>query len=86
MKLNILKFGLAGGILVGGCFFISTIFAIIGIPGFDSFVKILESIYGYYGYSISFVGALAGALWGFIEGLIHFGILAFIYNLLNKNN
>jgi hypothetical protein len=83
-KLNTLKFALAGGILIGGCFFISTISALVGVPGFEPFAKILESMYGFYGYSISFVGALVGALWGFMEGFIHLGILAWLYNKLNK--
>ncbi|MEI6887283.1 MAG: hypothetical protein WCK31_03550 [bacterium] len=83
-KINTLKFALSGGILVGGCFFFSTISTVLGLPGFEPFSKALESMYSFYGYSISFIGAFVGLLWGFIEGFLLLGILAWLYNKLNK--
>jgi hypothetical protein len=38
--------------------------------------------YGFYGYSVSGIGIVVGAFWGLIEGFIHFGIFAWLYNLL----
>lgn len=84
MKLNVLKFALAGGILIGGVFLISTIFALLNIPGFREFAVLLEAMYGAYGYSISFAGIFIGLIWGFIEGFVQIGFLVYIYNLLNK--
>ncbi len=77
-----MKFALAGGIWIGGCAALATIAALLGVPGFPEFVSVLEKIYGFYGYSVSWVGVIAGAFWGFAEGFIHLGVFAWIYNKL----
>lgn len=41
---------------------------------------------GFYGYSISGFGILIGAFWGFVEGFVHLGIFALIYNYLQKKS
>jgi hypothetical protein len=41
-----------------------------------------SAILRFYGYSVSALGILTGAFWGFVEGFIHFGIFAWLYNLL----
>jgi len=81
-KLDALKFAVAGGIWLGGAFFISTLLALLNVPGFMPFAMLLESMYGFYGYSISATGAVVGAFWGFLEGFVQLGIFALIYNLL----
>lgn len=86
MKLNTLKFALAGGILFGGIFVASTLFSLIGIPDSKPFAQLLESMYGYYGYSISYARIIVGLFWGFIEGFVQFGILSVIYNLLIRTD
>lgn len=84
MKLNVLKFALAAGIWLAICLILMTVSAMLNIPGFPEFAKSLVNIYGPYGYSVSWLGILVGAIWGFIEGFVHFGILAWIYNKLVK--
>jgi hypothetical protein len=46
------------------------------------FTDLLVQFYGFYGYSVSMVGILVGAFWGLIEGFVHFGIFAWLYNML----
>ena len=82
MKINALKFALAGGIYLALCVALVTLFSIWGIPGFPEFTNALVSLYGAYGYSVSAFGILTGAFWGFVEGFVHFGIFAVIYNCL----
>ena len=81
-KLNALKFALAGGIWLGAVFLVATILALLGVPGFLPFAKLLELFYGFYGYAVSPVGAVIGGFWGFCEGFVQLGILALVYNLL----
>jgi len=84
MKLNALKFALAGGIYLAACAALATIAALLGIPGFPEFTGFLVNVYGFYGYSVSWLGVIVGAFWGFVEGFVHIGIFAWIYNLLTK--
>ena len=56
--------------------------ALLGVPGFKSFTDLLAQLYGFYGYSVSGTGIVVGAFWGLIEGFVHFGIFAWLYNLL----
>ncbi len=82
MKLNTLKFALAGGIYLAGCGALVTIMSLINFPGFPQFTKSLIDIYGAYGYSISVTGIFTGAFWGFVEGFVHIGLFGLIYNKL----
>jgi hypothetical protein len=81
-RLDTLRFALAGAIYGGTCIALVTISALLGIPGFRPFTDLLAQFYGFYGYSVSALGILTGAFWGFVEGFIHFGIFAWLYNLL----
>jgi hypothetical protein len=81
-RLDTLKFALAGAIYGAVCVAAATICALLGIPGFKPFTDLLAQFYGTYGYSISISGIVSGAFWGFLEGFIHFGIFAWLYNLL----
>ena len=83
-KFNVKNFALAGGIYGAGCVALVTISAILNIPGFPEFANSLTKIYGFYGYSVSGFGILTGAFWGFIEGFVHLGMFALIYNFLQK--
>lgn len=79
-KLNVLKFALAAGIWVGLCFSLITTASFLKVPGFIEFSELLVKFYGWWGYSVSPLGILIGAFYGFIEGFFHFGIFAWIYN------
>ena len=81
-RLHALKFAIAGGIYLALMGFLVTIAALLRIPGLPEFARMLEQFYGPWGYSISAMGALIGAFWGLVEGFIHFGAFAVIYNRL----
>jgi len=81
-RLDTLKFALAGAIYAGACVALATISALLGVPGFKPFADLLAQFYGFYGYSVSAPGIAVGAFWGFLEGFVHFGIFAWLYNLL----
>ncbi len=82
MKLKAGKFAIAGGVIGALCYGWCTIATLIGVPGFAPFTFLLLDGYGSYGYSISWIGALVGAFWGFVEGFLWLGLLALIYNRL----
>ncbi len=46
------------------------------------FTDLLAQFYGFYGYTVSTSGIAIGAFWGLTEGFVHFGIFAWLYNLL----
>jgi hypothetical protein len=82
MKLNTLKFAFAAGILGAFVYFLITLFALIGLPGFLPFATLLQQGYSFYGYSISVSGLFVGAIYGFLEGFVWLGVFALIYNKL----
>lgn len=84
MRLNVKNFALAGGIYGALCVAAVTIAALLNVPGFPEFTSFLETFYGSWGYSTSFAGIFIGALWGFVEGFIHLGVFASIYNKLTR--
>jgi len=81
-RLHTFNFALAGGIY--GAIFVAaaTIGALIGIPGMKPFADLLAQFYGFYGYSVSALGVATGAFWGLVEGFVHLGIFAWLYNFL----
>ena len=81
-SLDTLRFALAGGIYGASLVALATICTLLGIPGFKPFTDLLVQFYGFYGYSVSGAGIVVGAFWGLIEGFVHFGIFAWLYNLL----
>ncbi len=77
--LNPTRLGLAGGILWAVSLFICTIVSFY--TGYATeFLTILASVYP--GYSISWLGATFGILYGFLDAFIGLFILAWIYNKL----
>ena len=84
MRIDTYKLALAGGIygaLLGGG---ATILALLGMPGFPEFTGSLVRLYGFYGYSVSWVGVIVGAFWGFVELFLHLAVFAWIYNKVAK--
>ncbi len=82
MKVDSWRFAFAGGIYAGTVVVLATIASIFRIPGYPPFTKILADFYGPYGYSATWRGLVPGAFWGFIEGFVHTGLFAIIYNNL----
>ncbi len=48
-----------------------------------SFVEMISSMY--IGFTPTFLGGIIGAIWGFVDGAIGGAIIAFVYNIVNKN-
>lgn len=81
MKINIKALALSTGILGGLAVFLLTVwFLIMGYSG-DLLAK-LGSVY--LGYSISWLGAFVGLIYGFVDGLIGGALLGFFYNKFAK--
>ena len=80
-KLNVKAFALAGGILWGAALFILTW---LGILGYGSTVGGMMIKAYYIGYSVTPIGSLIGAVYGFFDAGIWCGIFALIYNKLCK--
>ena len=80
IKLDALRFGLAGGIISALCVALST------IVGMFSYYEIHNSMmiemYGMFGYSISWMGVFFGAIYGFLDGFVVAWLLILIYNKL----
>jgi len=77
-KLNPVKFGLATGIILGSITLIFTIFGLFGI--FLTVTDLIIDLYGFFGYSRSWLGLILGPLYGFIDGFIVGWLFAIIYN------
>lgn len=78
----VLRFAVAAGLFLALHAIIVTVAAMAGIPGMRPFAELLVTFYGPYGYSISAIGIVAGAILGFLEGFVHFGIFGLIYRAL----
>lgn len=48
----------------------------------NSFVSVMSSIY--IGYEPTFIGAIIGGIWAFVDGLIAGAVVAFFYNMFKK--
>jgi len=80
-KLDIKAFALAGGILWGAALFILT-WLQIGNYGNIEAASMVKSYY--IGYSVTPIGSLIGAVYGFFDAGIGCGIFAMLYNLIAK--
>ena len=81
MKLNLKAFALAGGILWGASLFVLTWLSLWGYGNVDA-ASIVKSYY--LGYSVSPIGSVIGAVYGFFDAGIGCAIFALIYNKLAK--
>ncbi len=81
-RLDALSFAIAGSIYGAVVMALVTIAALLAIPGLRPFADLVAQFYGPYGYSVSPLGVVAGAIWGAVEGFFHFGIFALLYNLV----
>lgn len=81
MKLNVKAFALAGGILWSASIFILTWLGIWGYGSMDA-ATIAKSYY--VGYSVTPLGSVIGAVYGFFDAGIGCLIFALLYNKLIK--
>lgn len=82
MRLDAMKFGLAGAITVGACVALTTVAALFGVAGFTPLADWIATFYGPWGYGVSWLGVLAGFAYAFLDGGLLFGMLAWLYNRL----
>jgi hypothetical protein len=79
-KLQPLALGVAFGVLWAAYVFFAGIFAM-----YDWGVAVVSALGTFYiGYGPSILGAIIGAIWAFVDGLVAGAIIAWIYNLVAK--
>ena len=76
MHLNKKALGLAAGILCGVSVFLVTL-ATVWVGGGEH-LELLAKFY--FGFTVSYVGAILGLVYGFIDGFICGWLLAWLYN------
>jgi len=82
VRIDALRLGLAGGIMVSVMMFVMTL--VSSVSGFAiEWLILLKGIF--IGYEVSVIGSLVGAGYGFFLGFIKLFLLAFIYNLLGPS-
>ncbi|NQT32060.1 MAG: bacteriophage holin [Candidatus Omnitrophica bacterium] len=81
MKFNVKAFALAGGILWGASMFLLTWLSISGY-GSGAAASMAKSYY--LGYTVSPVGSVIGAVYGFFDAGIGCAVFALLYNKLVK--
>lgn len=81
MKLDVKALGLAGGILWGASIFVLTW---LGMFGYGSLIAASMVKQYYVGYSVSPLGSVIGAVYGFFDAGIGCALLALLYNKLAK--
>jgi len=77
-----LSFGLALGVLWGASVFGMAAMNAYGFHYGLQFVQALGTVY--IGYQVSYVGAIIGAIWAFVDATIGGILLAFLYNLFHR--
>ena len=81
MKLDVKAFALTGGILWGLSVFLLTWMQIVGY-GSETSMNIVKSYY--LGYSVTPLGSVIGAVWGFVDFGICCALFSLIYNKLAR--
>ena len=83
MKLNAKALGLSLGIIWGAAILLVTFASLLTAGSYG--VKFLYGIASIYpGYSISYIGALIGLAYGFVDAFIAGWLVAVIYNFFAK--
>jgi len=81
MKLQPFALGVAVGVMWAAYVFFAGIFAM-----FEWGVAMVNALGSFYlGYGPSFLGAVIGALWAFVDGLVAGAVIAWIYNAVAKS-
>ena len=81
MKLDVKAFALTGGLLWGASIFILTWMGLWGYGSSDA-ATIAKSYY--IGYSVTPIGSVIGAIYGFFDAGIGCALFALIYNKFTK--
>ena len=77
MRLNAKAFALTCGVLWGATILFATAWLLIfGYQG-----QLMQQLdHFYFGYSVSWLGAVIGGIWGFCDGFIGGWVFAWLYN------
>jgi hypothetical protein len=77
MRLNTRAFALACGVVWGSAILLATVWLVaFGFHG-----QLMQQLdHFYFGYSVSWLGAVIGGIWGFCDGFIGGWVLAWLYN------
>ena len=79
IRLNIQVLGITFGLLCGfGLFVATNILLLKGGPNVGAHLGLLGQFF--YGYSVSFIGSLIGAVYGFFVGYVAGAVIAVVYN------
>ncbi len=82
LKLHLVKFGVAGGIVTVICIFFTGLATLIG-PGYvSSLTNFFTQIYGIFGLQVSLFAVILISILSFIDGFILTWIFAWVYNKL----
>ena len=81
MKLNKKALGLTSGIIWGLTVLVMTLWVVW--RGGGNTLALLQQFY--FGYSISYLGAIIGLIYGFVNGFICGSIFAWLYNSFVKS-
>lgn len=81
MNLDKKSFALAGGILWSAGMFILTWLALLFDYG-DGLMVWLQNVY--LGYTVTPLGSVVGAVWGFADAFIGLYVFAWLYNKINS--
>jgi fluoride ion exporter CrcB/FEX len=77
-RLQPVPLGIAVGVLWAAYVFFAGIFAM-----FDWGVALVNVLGSFYlGYDASILGAILGAIWAFVDGLVGGAVIAWIYNMV----
>lgn len=79
--MNTRRAALTGGILWGGCFFLTTLLSVYTGYG-KSFLEVWTSVYP--GYNISLTGSIIGLVYGFLDMFVGVYIIAWVYKRVGK--
>ncbi|MCL5003949.1 MAG: bacteriophage holin [Patescibacteria group bacterium] len=79
--MNLNKAALTGGIVWGGCLFVTTL-ASVYFGYATAFLQAFGSIYP--GYSITLTGSVVGLIYGFLDAFVGVYIIAWVYKMLSK--
>jgi len=82
-KINKVKFALAAAIIMAAFILILTLIAVIEPFGHHpQITSLFSTVYGGIGYSVTYLGALIGAAYVFVDTFILMWIFAWLYNKL----
>ena len=82
MKLNAVKFGLAGGIITVICMFFTGLVVLIWPGIVPSFTSFFTQIYGIFGLKANLFAVILISILSFIDGFILTWLFAVMYNKL----